>query len=230
MKTLVAQGILKDEDIIIVNTQGLPTRNILACVHFLHRSFPDAPIVHGGDVGPTALDVMLRFDYMKSTKTKFRVPIKWGFLRPSDVYGNEDVEKALSGSMGYLTDNDKQADARVRNRECMQIVERLNELNLICDAEKKYDMNDFELGITGRLKDFVLQRLRNNSWGLSTWMGTLKDSKPTQHIRPNAISSTLSNLLAEGTYEEIRTRGNEKFAKKQFVEAVECYTHCPARR
>eukprot|EP00577_Skeletonema_sp_RCC1716_P010979 CAMPEP_0113407068 /NCGR_PEP_ID=MMETSP0013_2-20120614/19856_1 /TAXON_ID=2843 ORGANISM="Skeletonema costatum, Strain 1716" /NCGR_SAMPLE_ID=MMETSP0013_2 /ASSEMBLY_ACC=CAM_ASM_000158 /LENGTH=519 /DNA_ID=CAMNT_0000292973 /DNA_START=19 /DNA_END=1578 /DNA_ORIENTATION=- /assembly_acc=CAM_ASM_000158 len=164
MKILVGEGILKDEDIIIVNTQGFPTRNILACVHFLHRCYPDAPIVHGGDVGPTAVDLMLRFDYMKSTKTKFRVPIKWGFLRPSDVYGNDDVENALSGSMGYLTDKDKQADARVRNRECMQIVERLNELDLIRDAGRKYDMNDFKLGITGRLKDFVLQRLRNNSW------------------------------------------------------------------
>ncbi|KAK1748520.1 tetratricopeptide repeat protein [Skeletonema marinoi] len=48
--------------------------------------------------------------------------------------------------------------------------------------------------------------------GLSTWMGTLKNAKPTQ--------------AAEGTYEEIRTRGNEYFAKKEYSEAVECYTHC----
>ena len=46
--------------------------------------------------------------------------------------------------------------------------------------------------------------------GLSTWMDTLKNSKPAQTEKPT----------------QLRTRGNEYFAKKQFDEAVECYTHC----
>eukprot|EP00986_Skeletonema_menzelii_P011671 scaffold6103_cov146-Skeletonema_menzelii.AAC.14 len=49
---------------------------------------------------------------------------------------------------------------------------------------------------------------------LSTWMDTLKITK-------SVISSP-----AEGTCEEIHTRGNEYFAAKQFKEALECYTRC----
>lgn len=52
--------------------------------------------------------------------------------------------------------------------------------------------------------------------GLSTWMGTLKNAKPTQTEKPTQRSQ----------FEEIRTRGNEYFAKKEYSEAVECYTHC----
>ena len=70
----------------------------------------------------------------------------------------------MSGSMAILTDKDKQTDARVREKDCMQSIERLNELNLIRSAGKKYDMNDFRYGITETLKNFILQRLRNNSW------------------------------------------------------------------
>ncbi len=119
MKILVSQGILKDEDIIIVSTQGYPTRNILACVHFLHKCYPDVPMVHGGDVGPTAVELMLRFDQMKSTEKKFHVPIKWGFVRPRDVYGKSDVEKALSWSMSCFSQKDSQAEGRVRESEWM---------------------------------------------------------------------------------------------------------------
>ena len=59
---------------------------------------------------------------------------------------------------------------------------------------------------------------------LTSWMETtkntitLKTTKPAKHNR--SVSPT------EGTYEEIRTRGNDFFAQKKFSEAVECYTHC----
>lgn len=165
LRKLVGQGILKDEEIIIVSTMGYPTRNILACVHFLHKRYPDVPIVHCGDVGPTAVDLMLRFDYMKSTEKKFRVPIQWGFVRPSDVYEKSEVENALSGSEAYFSQRDSQAEARVRNSEWMNASPaRMIELNRMRDAGKKYDMNDFEHAIDGNLKDFVLNRLRNKDW------------------------------------------------------------------
>ena len=59
---------------------------------------------------------------------------------------------------------------------------------------------------------------RNNALhDLSTWIDNLKTAK-----KP-AISSPSSS---GGTFDEIHTRGNEYFAKKQYAKALECYTRC----
>lgn len=64
---------------------------------------------------------------------------------------------------------------------------------------------------------------RNNALAdLSTWMDQLKVSKPDpQRSQTAAVSSE-----AGDTFEEIRTRGNEYFAKKQYDKALECYHRC----
>ncbi len=68
------------------------------------------------------------------------VPIKWGFVRPRDVYGKSDVEKALSGSMSCFSQKDSQAEGRARESEWMNAnPARMIELNRMRDAGKKYD-------------------------------------------------------------------------------------------
>ena len=66
---------------------------------------------------------------------------------------------------------------------------------------------------------------RNNALhDLSTWIDNLKTTikKPVQ--RPQRQFSPPSS--SGGTYDEIHKRGNEHFAKKQYAEALECYTRC----
>ncbi len=63
---------------------------------------------------------------------------------------------------------------------------------------------------------------RNNALNdLSMWMDTLKVAEPDPTAQRSAVSSE-----AGGTYEEIRSRGNEYFAQKQYAEALDCYTRC----
>lgn len=66
---------------------------------------------------------------------------------------------------------------------------------------------------------------RNNALhDLSTWIDNLKTAKkPVQRPKLSAISPPSSS---GGTYDEIHKRGNEYFAKKQYAEALECYTRC----
>lgn len=66
---------------------------------------------------------------------------------------------------------------------------------------------------------------RNNALhDLSTWIDNLKTAKkPVQRPQLSAISPPSSS---GGTYDEIHKRGNECFAKKQYAEALECYTRC----
>lgn len=59
---------------------------------------------------------------------------------------------------------------------------------------------------------------------LSTWMDQL-NAKP-HPAQPQRSQTSVVSSEAGGTFEEIRTRGNEYFARKQYAEALECYSRC----
>ena len=65
---------------------------------------------------------------------------------------------------------------------------------------------------------------------LSSWMDTfLARPHPAQPQRSqtSAVSSEQWNTSeAGGTYEEMRSRGNDYFAQKQYPKALDCYTRC----
>ncbi|EJK73613.1 hypothetical protein THAOC_04752 [Thalassiosira oceanica] len=66
---------------------------------------------------------------------------------------------------------------------------------------------------------------------LASWIEEIKtttrEGGPREGVRPSGISSSSAEAsLNSGSCEELRRRGNEKFAEGRFDDAVRCYTRC----
>jgi len=153
MQEAILDGILAKKRCILVCAEGNPSHGTLACVKVLHNLFPLADIIGGGDLGPIGVEIISRYYWTRSFGFKFSVPIKWGFLLPTDKSEPGTVERTKRG----WTKADYQADTRLLNSPWMRhfngAVERLAEYNKLRDTSYsqerpndhvKYECNGFK--------------------------------------------------------------------------------------
>ena len=124
--------------------EGNPAHGFLACVKFIHTTFPDVNIKVGGDPIPIGVEIYACYHHANTYQYKYSVDVnmlKWAFLLPRDILEDNGTHQSVIMTEGDFSERDRHALERLQNHPWMASVaqggaERFGELTLMTNPDK----------------------------------------------------------------------------------------------
>lgn len=173
LNQLKEQGILKKLNCIMINTQGIPSYNVLAFVKMFHRKYQDVKIVGLFDCAPSGFFICQKFYFALSYQYLFSVPIVFAGLLPSAVIQNGTIIQRMKSSAKSFTNYSADKHLKVIDSPWMwhSSAEDREKATSEMDMLRGYNggegvtcnMNGFKPA-SGTLTDYVLDIIENKKY------------------------------------------------------------------